>query len=256
VIACIGVNAADVATTAPSAGGARPFNVCNLFCTLELHCVIDKCNRPQCVSLCDGVNCKSGEVCRVTDNTAKCETNPCFYVKCGLPAPYCVVEQGSPKCKACPVNKRYQPVCCKLLDGSLKTTDKVDCGCRTSGTTLFAGECPEKCQCPPRELAGADVCCRLPGGSQLSIPACECKCRLAAIKATPEPTPSPTTPATKPPFLCKCPQTTSGICCMGPEGNLFYTGFEACCTCLGGKPFGKICPVIDPAPTPPPTSRR
>jgi hypothetical protein len=259
VLACVGVNAVDVATTTPSAGGARPFAVCNLFCIQGTRCVINKCNRPQCVPLCDGVKCKSGEVCRVTDNTATCVTNPCFLAKCGSSAPNCVVEQGSAKCKACPVHKRYQPVCCKLLDGSLKTTDEFDCGCRTSGTVLFAGECPKRCECPPLELSKADVCCRLPGGSQLSIPACECACRLAAIKGTPEPTPAtqaPTASPTKPTPQCKCPQTTSGICCLAPDGNLFYTGAEACCTCLGGKPLGKICPVIDPAPTPLPTSRR
>jgi hypothetical protein len=273
------VKAVDVAARQATSSGGR--GVCNLFCILGSHCVINKCQQPKCVSFCDGFQCGSGQVCRVVENAATCVTNPCFLAKCGSAKPNCVVENGSAVCKSCPVNIRFEPVCCKLLDGTLKTLGIFECGCTVSGTTLFPGSCPDTCKCPPRSSAKNDVCCRLKDGTVLSIPDCECKCRRAAEQApnptsTPPPSTTPPPTATPPPTktplptttsypvstsvkntpACMCPVTTQGICCLGKMGDLFFTGSDACCRCLGGSPLGKICPVIDPAPTPPPTMRR
>jgi hypothetical protein len=268
------IKAVEVTAT-PAASQSRG-GACYLLCPPGSRCMINKCRQPQCVSLCDGFQCGSGEVCRVVDNAATCVTNPCFLAKCGSAMPNCVVENGSAVCKSCPVNIRFEPVCCKLLDGTLKTLGIFECGCTVSGTALFPGSCPGSCKCPPRSvLPKNNVCCKLNDGTVLSIPDCECKCRLAAQqppnpKTTPPPSTAPPPTKSEAPTTssfpgsisikktpaCLCPVTTQGICCLGEKGDLFFTGSEGCCRCLGGSPLGKICPVIDYAPTPVPTMRR
>jgi hypothetical protein len=185
----IGSGAADVVSQTQSAMFVKfiPLNrisLCTpLICPTGTQCTLNKCNAIECVPLCTLAKCQEGQVCKVADKKATCITDPCTATACPTAQPHCVVVNGEPQCRTCPVGVRNDPVCCQRGDGSITTEDSLACGCQDDGVPLYRGECSASCTCPPRAVSPNDVCCRLKDGSKQSIPVCECLCRGGSFGA-------------------------------------------------------------------------